>query len=144
MADEIFTPKWLFDALNVNFDLDPASSHHPLVCVPANKRFTKAENGLLNQWWGNVWLNPPYSEPKPWVMKWLEHKQGMCLTPIGSNGKWVNELWNSEASCLMLQPNLPFQGSDGKIAKMRWRVALWAIGETNVTALEMSGLGKIR
>jgi hypothetical protein len=31
MSDEIFTPKWIFDALGVTFDLDVASSDNPYV-----------------------------------------------------------------------------------------------------------------
>lgn len=143
-SDEIYTPKWIFDALGLVFDLDVASSHHPLISVPTSNLFTIEDDGLTKLWFGNVWMNPPYSKPAPWVDKWLEHKSGICLVPVSSNGKWVNKLWDSEAAVMYLPPNMPFQGSDGKIAKMRWRVALWALGEMNITALKMSGLGRIR
>ena len=143
-ADEIFTPKWIFDSLGVQFDLDPASAHHSLITVPAKYRFTKEDDGLTQNWFGRVWMNPPFSKVTPWIDKWMAHNDGICLVPLSSNGKWVNRLWDSEAACCYLPPAMAFQGSDGKMAKMRWRTAIWAIGETNITALKMSGLGKIR
>lgn len=142
--DEIFTPSWIFDALNVQFDLDPASSNHPLVTVPAEKRYTKEDDGLAREWFGRVWMNPPFSKLTPWVDKWMAHNNGICLVPLSSNGKWVNRLWDSEAACCYLPPGMSFQGSDGNIVKIRWRTSMWAIGETNITALKMSGLGRIR
>ena len=40
MSDEMFTPKWIFDALNCTFDLDVASSHNKYVQVPTKAKYT--------------------------------------------------------------------------------------------------------
>jgi hypothetical protein len=142
--DECYTPQWLFDKLGVQFDLDVASSYHPLVIVPTKDRYTIKDNALVKPWYGNVWMNPPFSKVTPWIDKWLDHRQGICLVPLSSNGRWVNKLWDSEAACMYLPANMKFQGASGHIVNMRWRTALWAFGESNITALKMSGLGRIR
>ncbi len=48
--DECYTPKWVFDTLGLEFDLDVASSHHPLVIVPTKNKYTIDDNGLEKPW----------------------------------------------------------------------------------------------
>ena len=31
--------------------------------VKAKVFYTKDDDGLSKEWWGRVWLNPPYSQP---------------------------------------------------------------------------------
>ena len=45
------------------FDLDPASSKKAQKVIKAEKFFTKKDNGLEHDWYGRVWLNPPYAQP---------------------------------------------------------------------------------
>ena len=40
------------------FDLDPASGAEPTPY--ADTRYTKEDDGLVQDWFGHVWLNPPY------------------------------------------------------------------------------------
>ena len=56
--DEWLTPPELIRALG-EFDLDP--------CAPINRpwptaggHFTREDDGLTKEWFGRVWLNPPY------------------------------------------------------------------------------------
>lgn len=145
MSDEIFTPKWIFDALEVTFDLDVASSYNKFVQVPALNRYTKDDDALTKEWFGLVWMNPPYSKVTPWIDKWLDHANGFCLVPLSSNGKWVNRLWESEAMLTYLPANLAFIGGlDGAEIKHRWRCALWSIGHNANQILMESGIGKTR
>ena len=44
-------------------DCDPASSSLANEAVKAAEFFTKDDDGLSKKWHGNVWLNPPYSQP---------------------------------------------------------------------------------
>jgi hypothetical protein len=140
--NECFTPKWVFDKLGLEFDLDVASSNHPLVVVPAKKRYTIEDDALSKPWFGRVWMNPPFSKVTPWIDKWLDHANGLCLVTLSSNGKWVNKLWDSEAACHYLPPNMAFIGGSGLVVKMRWRTAIWALGDDNIKAL--SNLGKVK
>jgi len=142
--DECYTPKWLFDAMAITFDLDVASSYHDLIAVPSHNRFTIQDNGLERDWYGRVWMNPPFSKVTPWIDKWLDHNNGICLVPLSSNGRWVNKLWDSDAACMYLPANMAFQGASGHIVKMRWRTAMWALGKDNIEALERTKIGKVR
>jgi hypothetical protein len=145
MSDELFTPKWIFDALGVQFDLDVASSASPFVEVPTKRFLTIADDSLKQDWIGKVWMNPPFSKVTPWIEKWLDHANGFCLVPLSSNGRWITTLWESDAALTYLPTNMAFiGGQDGVMVKHRWRCSLWAIGEDNVKALENSGIGRIR
>ncbi len=42
-------------------DLDPASCEFANKTVKALKYYSKGQNGLDEKWYGNVWVNPPYS-----------------------------------------------------------------------------------
>lgn len=145
MSDELFTPGWIFDSLKLRFDLDVASSDNPYVVVPADRYLTKDDDSLNSQWSGRVWMNPPFSKVTPWIEKWLEHGNGFCLVPLSSNGKWISTLWQSAAQLTYLPTNMAFiGGQDGKLVKHRWRCALWALGDSNIEALEASEIGKVR
>lgn len=142
-SDEHYTPKELFERLNVTFDLDVASPAGGSY-VPAKKYYTKLEDGLVSEWFGNVWMNPPYSNPTPWVERFLDHKNGIALLPV-TRGKWWDKLWASECAIMPLIYNFSFERPEGLKAKpIIFRVGLYAFNETNITALKMSGLGVIR
>lgn len=62
--DEWFTPPAYIDAArNVlgAIDLDPASHPKAQAWIGATEFYTKANDGLAQDWHGRVWLNPPYS-----------------------------------------------------------------------------------
>lgn len=142
--DELYTPKHIFDALNLRFDLDVCAPIEGPLHTPADKWYSQLDDGLVKPWFGRVWMNPPFSKPSPWVDKWLDHKNGVALLPMGGNGRWLGKLWAGEAKVIVMPPNVPFINTDGEERKIMYRIALWAIGETNITALQMSGLGVIR
>lgn len=58
-SDEWYTPREVFSALGMDFDLDPCSpgSGH---WVPARRQFTKTDDGLSRPWRGRVFMNPPF------------------------------------------------------------------------------------
>jgi hypothetical protein len=79
---EWYTPKYIFDALNSRFDLDPASPGREIVpWIPVKKFYTVG--GLERAWRGFVWLNPPFGrETLPlWTEKFTSHGNGIALVP---------------------------------------------------------------
>src|SRR5207247_1394413 len=75
-SDEAYTPPWLIDAARDvlgAIDLDPASCAKAQTVVCAATWYGEADNGLAQHWRGRMWLNPPYSDPDPWVEKALAH-----------------------------------------------------------------------
>lgn len=64
--DEWGTPEeWivLARAFMRGIDTDPASNPAAQRIVRAKTFYTKQDDGLLHEWSGTVWLNPPYSHP---------------------------------------------------------------------------------
>lgn len=68
-SDTWNTPKWLFDELNEiwKFTLDAACLPTSALC---DKYFTPEDNSLVQDWGNEIcFLNPPYSDLKPWLNK---------------------------------------------------------------------------
>jgi hypothetical protein len=78
-SDAWFTPPWVFEGMGLTFDLDVASPSEPLDWLPARSRYTVADDGLLQPWFGLVWCNPPYSAPAAWCRRWATHDPGGCI-----------------------------------------------------------------
>jgi hypothetical protein len=104
--------------------------------------FSTKDDGLVQEWNGVVWMNPPYSKPSPWVNKWLKHKNGFALLPAAKS-QWFLDLWHSEAVVVPLQVNTRFI-KEQKPFSIYFLSTLWAIGENNIEALKVSNLGKVR
>jgi phage N-6-adenine-methyltransferase len=69
-TDEWSSPREIVEPLDTavgGFDLDPCSGaeNSPF----ANNTYTEAGDGLSKAWFGDVWVNPPYSEVSDWVGK---------------------------------------------------------------------------
>jgi len=64
--DEWYTPPEIIEAARKtmgSIDLDPASSEEANKIVRADTYYTFKDNGLKKNWFENVWMNPPYSQP---------------------------------------------------------------------------------
>lgn len=142
MSDEWYTPKHIFDALGLEFDLDPCSPIEGSL-VPAKQRYSLPFDGLTAPWFGLVWVNPPYSKPMPWTQKWLAHGNGLLLVP-GAKSYWRRELWNHPDTALINIHPPKFHRPNGTSAQIMFPNDIWAIGEVAIEALKNSGLGRVR
>lgn len=62
--NEWYTPSEYIEAAREvmgSIDLDPASNDFANQTVKAATYYTAETNGLNKEWYGNIWLNPPYS-----------------------------------------------------------------------------------
>lgn len=146
-SDEYYTPISLFAYLGLTFDLDVAAPIGGIPWIPTLKYYTKEEDGLAQPWEGRVWMNPPYSAPKLWVEKFIEHGNGIALVPMAKS-KWFNELWDAADGILPMPTNNKFV-REGKPASIMHHTILVAIGHENVLGLENLskrniGYGKVR
>jgi hypothetical protein len=140
-SDDYYTPKWIFDALGIVFDIDVASPPNGPPFTPCRQYFTQLDDGLTQNWFGSVFINPPFSQPMPWVNKWLEHKNGILLAPMAKS-KWFNTLWNSEAAIIALPSTLKFHDPKGGNGSIFIACVLAGLGQTNIEALR--NIGKVR
>jgi hypothetical protein len=143
-SDEQYTPKWIFDALDVQFDLDVCAPQGGVDYIPANKHYSLADDSLSQNWEGFVWMNPPFSEGKIWHNKFLLHGNGICLAPM-SKSQWFYDVWNnSDISIAMPTPVFKFQKPNGKPNSIFMPVVLYAIGAQGCLALANSNISRIR
>ncbi len=137
-SDDYWTPKWIFDALAITFDIDVACPPEGPHNVPCRAWFTQYDDGLLQEWRGRVWMNPPFSRAAPWVNKFIKHRNGVALTVVGKT-KWCDTLFATADLMLLLPRSMQFdQGS------IFLPTALWAYGKDNAEALANSGIGPTR
>ena len=64
-STEYYTPPYYVELAREvmgSIDLDPASCKQAQEIVNAINYFDEEANGLLRPWYGNIFLNPPYSE----------------------------------------------------------------------------------
>lgn len=94
-SDEWETPQWLFDQLytEFGFSLDVCATADNAKC---ERYYTKAEDGLAQDWSGVCWMNPPHGrEISRWIEKAYESSLGgatvVCLLPSRTDTKWWHE-----------------------------------------------------
>lgn len=132
-SDTYLTPKWMIDALGP-FDLDPCTPE-VMPWETAAHRFTKKENGLIQQWFGRVWLNPPYGrEAVKWTRKLSFHDNGTALLLARTEtADWFETIWPKADSLLFLKGRIYFYDQYGERLPANCGAApvLVAYGEEN-------------
>lgn len=112
-SDEWYTPKYIFDALGIQFHLDVAAPEINTF-VPACRKFT--EDSLNKDWFGQVWCNPPFGGRNglvPWIDKFLEHGDGIILTPDRTSCDWWQKLVEECDAVLFIKGKVKFMRPDG-------------------------------
>ena len=136
--DDYYTPKEVFDALGLEFDLDVCAPPGGVPWIPAKRFYTLADDGLAQPWHGRVWMNPPYSKPTPWVRRFIEHRHGITLVSHAKS-KWHTLLWAEADACAF-----PFQYFDFVGGAIFMPVWFAAFGEECVEALSRVGVVRVR
>jgi len=144
-SDEWYTPKYIFDALGVSFQLDVASPPR-VTHVPCLARLTSGS--LEADWQGFVWMNPPFGGRNglvPWLEKFIIHGNGIALTPDRTSAPWWQYAALKSDAALFIHGKVKFERPDGTIGKSpSTGTTLFASGERGRSALisaSEAGLG---
>ncbi len=154
-SNEWYTPIRFIEAARTvmgTIDTDPASNDEAQQFIQAKTYYTKETNGLAHEWTGNVWLNPPYSEPLPWVKKLIESFESGTVTSAiillntANSPEWSRLLWNSNYTVCLLSKRVQFWRPDRTDAKGTDRdQMIWYLGnDTEEFETEFSTYGAIR
>jgi phage N-6-adenine-methyltransferase len=104
-----WTPKWVFDALGLQFDLDPAAPEGGVPWIPVTKHYSIHDNGLRQPWIGRVWLNPPYGAETPkWLEKMHKHRNGVALVFARTDCRWYHDYCAKSDAILFLKGRISF------------------------------------
>jgi hypothetical protein len=113
LKDEWLTPKYITDDLGP-FDLDPCS---PIIrpWETAKKYHTIEDNGLLQDWGGFVWCNPPYGRSASvWLDRMSLYNNGIALVFARTETKMFQQyVWNNASCLLFIYDRLYFHHVDG-------------------------------
>lgn len=139
-----YTPQYIFDAINLSFDLDPCSAGEDKDCVPASNRYTILDDGLNKDWFGLVFCNPPYgSQTSIWLDKMSQHQNGIALVFARSGTRWWQKVAPTTTSICFVAGRIKFiNGQTNKTQSAAGADSvLMAWGEISANALKQSKLG---
>lgn len=118
--NEWYTPKEFIDAARLvmgTIDLDPASSEIANETVQAEKIYTADDNGLACPWFGNVWLNPPYSSDLigqfAEKVKAKEYNQAIVLVNNATETAWFADIVSVASAIVFPTSRVKFYKPDG-------------------------------
>ena len=117
-SDDCYTPRWVFDAMGLWFDLDVAAPVGGPWHVPCERYYTAADDGLTQPWDGIVWCNPPYSTAEQWVERWAAHDRGCLMTQVASRQSWRSKLYDAADALYIGQ--VKFTRADGRLLEFGW------------------------
>jgi hypothetical protein len=136
-SDEWYTPKYIFDAMGVHFDLDVAAPMGGPRHVPCDTWIY--DHSLQKPWHGFVWMNPPFGGRnglKQWLLKFYAHDNGVALVPDRTSAPWFQDAAKVADAILFLSPKVKFERPDGSAGvSPSTGTTLLAAGDRGVQAL---------
>lgn len=112
------TPKWLTDLLP-EVDLDPCSNKRSTVRAATHYTLERKEDGLRLPWYGDVFVNPPYSDILPWAMKAHHELRERNVQALGflvnvdCSTKWWHQLTEDLDLVFMFHKRIRFEPPPG-------------------------------
>ena len=124
---EWYTPPHLIESARevlMTIELDPASSEGAQATVGAKRWYGREQDGLVQPWKGNVWLNPPYSAGvvDRFAYKLLEHvqdgsvREALWLSNASYDTKWGQALCQEATGLCMVAGRVRFIPGSGQAA----------------------------
>ena len=106
--DNRATPRELYDLLNSDFDFDPCP-------LGGEKSF----DGLSVDWGNRNYVNPPYSNVRPWIEKALKGKLCVLLLKVDTSKRVFHDLILPNASEIrFLKGRIKFTGKPAPFPSM--------------------------
>lgn len=141
---EWYTPSEIIRPLG-EFDLDPCTSDIAYSFNQSAKNYyTKDDNGLNKEWFGRVWLNPPYSQPAitQFMEKMALHNNGIALLYNRSDNQMFHSfIFPIADSIFFIKGRIKFFRPYGTRGEQPGAGSvLIAFGENNTKAIEDSRL----
>jgi phage N-6-adenine-methyltransferase len=117
LTDEWATPLSLFQELDAEFSFTLDAAANAGNAKVANF-FSKEDNGLIQDWRGVVWLNPPYGRTiGDWIRKAYESAGGgatvVCLVPARTDTRWWHD-YAAKGEVRFIKGRVKFVDSEGK------------------------------
>ena len=142
-SDDYYTPPHIFETLGLAFDLDVCAPPQGIPWIPAKRYLTQEDDALVADWNGRVWMNPPFSNPTPFVEKFIRHGNGVALVPT-SNGRWMGRLWEADVAWVSLDYIRFVDG--GTMTQMKTSIPLrcWMVAAGDDCVKALQNFGKVR
>lgn len=107
---EWYTPKWVFDKLGLQFDLDACAPEGGIPWIPAKKHYSIKDDGLTSSWGECLtWLNPPYGKfTAAWLNKMHKHRNGVALVFARTDCAWFHDSVATADAILFLKGRVKF------------------------------------
>ena len=110
--DKWNTPDWLMKIFEGWFDPCPDNP---------------VSDGLKIDWKDKTYVNPPYSNPLPWVEKAIEEsKKGktiVMLLKVDTSTRWFAKLNEAKAKIFWLNGRIKFKNQETKLQQSQWKPA---------------------
>lgn len=119
-SDDCYTPRWVFDAMGLTFDLDVAAPVGGPLHVPCRRYLTAADDGLVQPWAGLVWCNPPYSNFTPWADRFARHDRMALMGILLPEVHWFRTVFSAAEAVAMI--SCDFTRPGGKLVRLRQQV----------------------
>mgnify|MGYP000864520568 FL=1 len=138
---EWLTPPSLVIKLG-EFDLDPCSPINAPF-LHAKNNYTIADDGLSKEWFGRVYLNPPYGRGMElWLEKLKFHGNGIALIFARTETKcFFEHIWNDADAVLFVKGRIRFYHISGIQAGTPGAPSVFiAYGKEKALSLKNSGI----
>lgn len=119
--DEWYTPSQYIEAAREvlgTIDLDPASNDFANETVKATTYYTEETNGLAQEWFGNIWMNPPYSTAllSQFADKLISSNfsQAIVLVNNATETAWFEKMISKASAIVFHKGRIRFVKRDGE------------------------------